>query len=186
MQLEAQDYLRLVESNKSIVVLDTESFGFNADFGTLICGSVKQVNGDTDTYHIEQLGNDRKVARELKERLEDADAWVTFYGKGHDIPFINTRLLRHGLKPVGLRPHIDMYYQLKYKLKMASKSQAAFASWLDLPEKKMSVSADTWASMGANFDKNLKVIIKRCESDVATLDQLYQRCKHLIRDIKRG
>ena len=63
--------------------------------------------------------------------------------------------------------------------------QAAFASWLDLPEKKMSVSQDVWASMGASFYKNRRIVTARCESDVTTLEQLYLRAKHLVRDIKR-
>lgn len=185
MQLPAHDFLRLVEANKTLVVLDTESSGFNGDYGAIICASLQPLGGKMQTFRVEQLGNDKKVVREAKEALEAADAWVTYYGKGHDIPLLNTRLLKWGLKPVDPRPHIDMYFQLKYKLKMASKSQAAMANWLDLPEKKMSVSQDIWASLGYNFRSNMKVIVERCESDVLTLGQLYVRTKHMIRDITR-
>lgn len=174
-----------MESHKSLVILDTESAGFNGDYGTLICGSVKAYDGPIQTFSIRALGNDQKVARDLKARLEEADCWVTFYGKGHDIPLINTRLLKWGVEPVNPRPHVDMFFQLKSKLRLARKSQAHFASWLDLPEKKMSVSPDTWASLGVNFDKNMKIIMTRCESDVTTLEQIYDKCKHLIRDVTR-
>lgn len=184
MQLEAQDYLRLIEGNGTLAVLDTESQGFQGDYGSIICGSIK-MGGALTTYAVAQLGNDKKVVRQIKEALEAADAWVTFYGKGHDLPLINTRLLRWGIAPVDPRPHIDMYYQLKYKTRMGSRSQAHFARWLELPTLKMDVSPDVWAGLAANFRVNIETIKTRCEGDVNTLEQLYERTKHLIREVKR-
>lgn len=185
MQLDAQDFIRLVEANKSLAIWDTESIGFNADYGTLLCGSVKRVNGDVVTFKVEQLGNDRKVARELKEYLESFDAWVTYYGKGHDVPFLNTRLLRHGLHPVERRPHIDLFFSLKYGLKLSSKSQAQLLSFLGTDQQKLHLGPENWADLGKDFTKRMRNIVERCESDVEGLEAGFHRTKHVIRDIKR-
>jgi uncharacterized protein YprB with RNaseH-like and TPR domain len=185
VQLDAQDFIRLVESNRSLAIWDTESVGFNADYGTLLCGSIKTVHGGIETYQVVQLGNDKRVAREFKERLESFDAWVTYFGKGHDVPFLNTRLLRHGLDPVERRPHIDLFYSLKYALKLSSKSQAQLLSFLGTPEQKLHLGPDSWAELGVDFNKRMKAIVERCESDVMGLEAGFHRTKHVIRDIKR-
>jgi hypothetical protein len=185
MQLDAQDFIRLAESHKSIAIWDTESVGFSADYGTLLCGSVKVINGPISTFEIAQLGNDKKVARELKDYLESFDAWVTYFGKGHDVPFVNTRLVRHGLMPLEPRPHIDLFFSLKYRLKLSSKSQAQLLSFLGTDQQKLHLGPDNWAELGADFTKRMKNIVERCESDVDGLEAGFHRTKHLIRDIKR-
>lgn len=185
MQIEPSVFLPLVEKAKKIAIMDTESFGFNGDYGTIICATIKPYGGKPTTFKIKQLGNDKAVIREARDYLEEFDAWVTFFGKGHDIPLLNTRLLRHGLDPISPRPHIDLYFTLKPKLRTASKTQAHLLRFLGTSEQKMSVSPQEWGEMGMSFTKNLRTIVSRCESDVEGLEALYNRTKHLIRDIKR-
>jgi len=185
VKLEAQDFIRLVENNKSMAIWDTESIGFNADYGTLLCGSVKTVNGPVKTFRVEQLGNDRKVARELKEYLESFDCWVTQYGKMHDVPFVNTRLLRHGLEPLEPRPHIDVFFVVKSRLRLSSASQAQVLSFLGTSTQKYHLGPDNWAELGCDFEARMKEIVKRCELDVKGLEQGFHKIKHIVRDVKR-
>lgn len=147
--------------------------------------SVKPFGKKAVSFAIEQLGNDKRVVREAKEYMESFDVWVTYYGKSHDLPLLNTRLLKWNLPPVSPRPHIDLYYQLKYKLRMGRRSQAHLLSFLSTPEQKMSVSPDVWASLASNFKTNLKILIERCESDVKGLEDLYKRTRHLIINVTR-
>jgi hypothetical protein len=121
----------------------------------------------------------------MKEYLEAADCWVTYYGKGHDVPLLNTRLVKWGLAPVEPRPHIDLYFVLKYKLKTARRSQAHLLEFFGTPQQKMTVSPDLWAGLAANFEPNMKILVRRCESDCRGLEALYDRTRALIRDIKR-
>ena len=186
MQLDTQDFLRLVEYNKSIGFFDLESTGFKGDYNSIIVGSITA--GDiTTSYPIRQVSNDRGIIREIKEHLEGLDCWVTYYGKGFDLPMINTRLLKWGMKPVVKRPHIDLYYTLKYNLNTSRKSLGHMVSWLGIPEQehKMGVSADTWNQLAVDFKKNIKILTERCESDTRILKDLYNKTKHLIMDIKR-
>jgi len=136
------------------------------------------------SFSIKQAGNDQRVVREAKILLEKFDAWVTYYGKGFDIPMLNTRLLRWGQDPIAKRPHVDMYYSLKANILTARRSQGHLLSWLMTPEQKMSVSAEAWNEVLTSPRKAIGKMIERCESDVAGLESLYQRTKHLIREIK--
>lgn len=188
MKLDETDFLRLVENNNSIVFFDLESTGFKGDYNSIIVGSILHFKYKNATNHsIAQVGNDKRVVREIKEHLEAADCWVTYYGKGFDIPMLNTRLLKWGMKPVEKRPHLDLYFTLKSNLNTSRKGLGHMVRWLQVPDKeqKMDVSPDTWASLATDFDKNIRIMEKRCESDVVILRDLYNRTKHLVREIKR-
>ena len=185
MQIDAQKYLRLVENAKTLVFLDIEASGLRGDYNSVLVTSIKPFGRKPVSRVVLQPGNDQRVVRETKEALETADVWVTYYGKGYDIPMLNTRLLKWGIAPIEKRPHIDLYYALKYKLLTARRSQGHLLEWLETPQSKMSVSAEVWAGVAANPGPNLRMLRARCESDAAGLEALYRRTSHLLVDITR-
>lgn len=185
MNIEPEVFLRLIEQAGTLLFVDIESTGLRGDYNSVLVVSAKPYDKPADTYAVGQPGNDKKVVREAKERLEAADAWVTYYGKGFDIPMLNTRLLKWGYKPIAKRPHLDMYYTLKSNLLTARRSQSHLLSWLDTPEQKMTVGADVWNDVLRNFKGAMSTLIERCESDVAGLEALYKKTKHLVRELKK-
>ena len=185
MQIEPQVFLDLVEEGDKLAFIDIESTGLKGDYNSILVVSVKPYGKLPYSFSVSQPGNDQKVVREAKEELEQYECWVTYYGKGFDIPMLNTRLLKWGLDPIDKRPHVDMYYTLKSNILTGRRSQSHLLSWLHTPEQKMSVSADTWSEMAVNPKKNMPIMIKRCESDTTGLEALYRKTRHLIRDITR-
>lgn len=185
MEIDTQDYLRLVENSNSICFFDLESTGLKGDYNSVLVVSIKPIIGQPITFSIKQLGNDQKVVRDAKECLESFDCWVSYYGKGFDIKMLNTRLLKWGHMPIDKRPHIDMYYALKNKLATGRKSQAHLLEWLGTPQKKMTVGASVWSEMGFKMKTHMPTMIERCQSDTEGLQAMYERTKHLIGDINR-
>lgn len=186
MQIEAQDYIRLVESANTLCFFDIEATGLRGDYNSVLVASIKPYNSDPYSIVVKQPGNDQGVVREVKSELEKYDCWVTYYGKGFDIPMINTRLLKWRCAPVDKRHHIDMYYSLKSNLLTARRSQGHLLSWLGTPEQKMTVGADVWNEVIQDpKGPAMKTMIERCESDVIGLQGLYEKTKHVLREIKR-
>lgn len=193
MQLDAQNFLDLVENKKTLYFFDTESQGLEGDYGRLYISSIKPYRSKVMTLNIGENASDKGLARETRDILEGADAWATYYGKGHDIPLLNTRLTRWGYAPVTPKPHIDMYYVLRYKLKTARRSQAHMLEFLQDTMKlmgikqqaKMTVSPNVWSDLWQNFTDNIAILRSRCASDVEGLEALYRVTRHLIRDIKK-
>lgn len=185
MNIDVQDFLRLVESSKTIAFIDIEATGLRGDYNSVLCVSVRPYHRSPVTYSIVRPGNDQSAALRAKSHLEALDCWVTYFGKGFDLPMLNTRLLRWGHPPIEKRPHIDLYYTLKANLLTARRSQGHLLSWLQTPETKMGVSAEAWNDVLMNPKTAMKTMVRRCESDTAGLQALYERTKHLIKEIKR-
>lgn len=185
MQLDSQDFLRLTEKAGTLAFVDLEATGLRGDYNSILVVSILKFGHSPVSFAVEQPGNDRKVVREAKELLETCDAWVTYYGKGFDLPMINTRLLRWGIHPVSKRPHIDLYFTLKYNILTARRSMAHLSRWLDTAQQKKDMSPDSWAGIVGNIKKYMPEMIARCESDTKETRDLYLKVKHLIREIKR-
>lgn len=193
MQLDAQNFLDLVETTHKLASWDTESTGLAGDYGSIICASVKPFGRDPITFAVEQLGNDRKVVRELADHLATFEGWITYYGKGHDVPLVNTRLVRWGLPPLVRRPHLDLYFTVKHRTKTGRRSQAHMLEFLeetmeDLgiePASKMTISPNVWADLARKFTANMRILRARCESDTVGLEALYRMTRRLVRDITR-
>lgn len=184
MNVEPDVFIRLTQQAGTLAFWDIETNNLKADYGSGLVVSVKPYGKKPKTFTVEQPGNDQRVVREARDYLNTFDAWCTYYGKGFDVPFLNTRLLRHKQRPLALIPHIDMFFQLKPKTIMGSKSMASYAAFLKLQQQKMHIGPDTWADVNVNAD-NLALLVKRCESDTKVLEQVFDAAKHLIRDIKR-
>jgi len=129
MQIDTQDYLRLVEKNKSIVFVDIEAAGLRADYGAALVVSIKPHGRAVYSKSVTRVGNDKALMKWTKAELEKYDCWVTYYGKGFDIPFLNTRMLVHGLEMIEKRHHLDMYYALRYRLLTARRSLGHLVCW---------------------------------------------------------
>lgn len=195
MQLDPQRYLDLVESSGRLVFIDTESSGgLIGDYGQITVATVKPFNQPPRSYVMGANFQDKGLVKEFRDDLANADCLVSFFGKGYDVPIVNTRLIRWGYKPLAKRHHIDLYFVLKPKLKTARKSQAHLLDFLGdtmkllgiKPEVKMSVSPNVWADLASDYTRNINILKTRCESDCTGLESLYKVTRHLIADIKVG
>lgn len=186
MQIDVQEYLSLVERTNELVFLDIEATGLRGDYNSVLCVSFLPYGETPYSFHIKQPGNDKKVVREVREELSRFSCICTYYGKGFDVPMLNTRLLKWGFDPLPRKYHLDLYYLGKSHLLTARRSQGHLLSWLEAPEQKMTVGADVWNQVLMNPENAMPQMIARCESDVLGLQELYNKIKHLARDLKRG
>lgn len=147
---------------------------------------MRPYKGKTVTFTVDRPGDDRTVIKNLRDELEKYQVIVGYYSKGFDIPMLRGRLLRHGMTDVKSILHIDMYYALKFKVNPARRSQAHISEWLSLEHKKMTLGPQVWNDVLANPKKNIPILVRRCEADVIELEDIYARCRHLIKDVKKG
>jgi hypothetical protein len=187
VQIDAQNYLDILEKENGICFWDIESTGLRGDYNSILVVSIKPFSGKPVTMSIVQPGNDQKLVRDVKKELEKYSCWVTYFGKGFDLKMLDTRLLKWKCRPVEKRHHIDLFFTLKHHLLTSRRSQGHLLRWLDAPAQKMGVSADEWTKILSDpLGEPMRIMRKRCESDVVGLEELYKKTRHLVMDIKRG
>lgn len=185
MNIDPQIFLTMAERVGAVCMFDIETTGREADYHSVLSLSIKPHGCKPYSFLATKPGDDRELLKAAVDDLEQYPVWVTYYGKGFDVPFIRTRLVKHGYPDLKKQLHLDMYWLGKSNLLTGRRSQAHLLEWLDTPEKKMTVSADLWNKVLEDPAKYMKVIQKRCESDCIGLEMLYDRIKYLTKDISR-
>lgn len=185
MNVHPQEYLTWMEDLKKIAFFDIEASGLNGDYNSVLCVSVKPYGRRPFTYTVDTPGDDHDVVEAAVESLSQYSCIVGYYSSGFDVPMLRTRMLSHGMGDFPPIYHIDLYFKLRSKLKMARKSQAQVLAFLRTPEQKMGVAPEMWNRVLSDPRKHMPTMVARCESDVKGLEAAYRKTRHLIKDIKR-
>lgn len=186
MQLDTQEFLSLAEhAPNGICMVDIECSGLRGDYNSTLVVSIKPFGKKPYTSTVERPGEDRKLLRWARHELSKYAMWVSFYGKGFDILFLNTRLAHWGMKPIPKKPHLDLYWTARGKLLLARRSMAHISEYLECPTKKYSLSPEVWNLVLRNPKKGLPILIRRCEQDVIELEDVYKRLKVFVDNVNR-
>ncbi len=84
---------------RKIVIMDLESSSLEADAGIIIGAGLMPVLGRSEYFEARKTSQEKILLTNLLKRLEKYDVIVTWAGNGFDVPFLTTRLLKHGLNP---------------------------------------------------------------------------------------
>lgn len=169
-----------------IIAWDLETTNLNANFGYLLCGGWK-VLGEKKAHVIDitqtknfkkDCTNDKELCKRLYDVLSEADMWITWFGCYFDVPYLNSRLLRHDLPPLPPVPHLDGWKVARYKLKLNSNRLQSVTSFLGLDDK-TPLDGPTWVRAMAGHRKSIRYVVEHCRQDCEVLEQVYQKLKPL-------
>ena len=162
---------------------DIESTNLDASIGMMLCACVKERGGSIETFacDISQLPfDDHKMVVAIRNCLESYDYVVTWYGQKFDIPFLNTRLLMHGERPLERLRHIDLYYTARFKMKLHSNRLGVVAETLFGSSDKSRVLGPEWIKAMMGEQESLDYIIKHCQIDVAELEKVFDSLRGFV------
>lgn len=103
-----------------LVILDLESSSLEADAGIVVGAGLMTEAGRAEYLEARKSREEKTVLLKLLGRLERYDLIVTWSGNGFDVPFLTTRLLKHGLDPrpfLGKR-RLDLNLVVKSNLRL--------------------------------------------------------------------
>lgn len=174
---------------------DFEMSNLSADFGQLLCGCFchydpgrKDGVGRVETFQLRDYKvkrwDDRSLALQLRDKLQEFDLVVSWNGIKFDIPFLNTRLERYGDREVKLSHHLDLMYTARFKLRLSNASLDNVSRYLNVDDTKTKMDPSQWVKAMGGHTASYKYIIKHCILDVKVLAQVYHKTKHLVREIK--
>lgn len=182
------DY-KFIEPKARILLWDIETSHLKADFGTVLCCGWKWL--DEKRIHVPAITdyrgwdhdatNDKNLIRDFAKVLTEADIWVTYYGKGFDVPYIQAKLLEHGLPFLPNTRHVDLFFTVKHNMAISRKSLANVSWFLRLNAKKTPVDGRTWKKAMTGHKQSIKYVVDHCYSDVELLEEAYLRLRPLVR-----
>lgn len=177
----------------SVCFFDIEATSLKGNFGRLLCVSGAEDNGKVTTFRADdpelegtRLRDDSRVAVAARDYLEQFDIIVGWNSKGYDIPFLNTRLLMAGERPVRTRWQIDLMWKAKkFSLALHSARLDAVAKTFRTPHQKTSLDPDIWLD-AALLDKDaMDYVVEHCEADVLVLREVFRHLKPLLKELRR-
>lgn len=167
-------------SQISCCVFDLETSNLCADFGILLCGVVKGAHGKARVFRGDQLNpkwmtrrsDDSKVLAAIVQELDQYDIWIAHNGNRFDVPFLRTRLLRHGMRELPTKKLVDPVLLARNKLRMSYNSLEKLANHLGC-NSKTDVRPEMWLAAALDGDKTaMKYITEHCVEDVNTLEMV--------------
>src|SRR5438128_10674171 len=103
-----------------IVILDIETTSLEGDAGVLVGAGLMSDAGRGEYLEARRTREEKSLLSKLTKRLESYDVLVTWNGRSFDIPFLTTRLMKHGLdpRPILRTAHIDLADVVKSRLRL--------------------------------------------------------------------
>ena len=129
------------------------------------------------------INNDFEVVKAIYDVLKHADAVVTHNGKRFDWKFLQTRLMYHGLGPLGNIHHIDTKQTASRHLYSFNNRLGYLGEWLANDKKLDHEGWDLWVDVSNDCEKAKKKMTAYCKQDVLLLEKVFERLKPLISNI---
>lgn len=174
--------------NFRIGLWDLEASGLAATFGGLFCGTVKELNGSSVTFRIDESPtykkepwDDHDVAVKVRDELETYQLVIGYNsigwgGRGFDLPFLNSRLLRHRERILSPEvKHVDLYMVARNKLKLHSNRLEALLEHLGTRVRKTPLKPEDWRRASAGDKKAMDRIVSHNVPDVVALEECFLR-----------
>ena len=103
-----------------IVILDLETSSLAADAGIIVGAGLMTEAGKSEYLQAGKTSEEKPLLTKLLKRLETFDVIVTWSGRGFDIPFLTSRLLKHKMdpRPIFSKMHLDLNEVVKSRMRL--------------------------------------------------------------------
>ncbi len=164
-----------------IGILDIEADGLKADFSTMLTWSIKDLGGETHYDVVTKADlfsgdSDRHIVESAVNMLKNYSIIIGYYSTKYDLPFIRTKALHYGIDfpSYGSLYHFDLFYTVKAKLCLSSKSLDNTCNYLGISGK-TPLDKEIWRLAKYGDPEALHSVLVHNVADVAITEQLYQR-----------
>jgi len=157
--------------NKSWAFWDLETTNLNASIGRVLCGTVYTEPSRYDTFS--NWKDDRRTCVKIRDRLEQFDYAVSYNGLRFDLPYLNTRLLKHGERPLKPLRHVDLIWTARSALRLHSNRLQVVGQTMLGVSGKTNLDGDIWGAASVGDKAALAYIIEHCEADCLELAKIF-------------
>jgi uncharacterized protein len=168
-----------------VVILDIETTSLEADAGTLVSVGLMSDVGHGEYLEAKRTSEERSLLLKLAKRLESYDVMVTWNGRSFDVPFLTTRLMKHGIdpRPILRKSHIDLADVVKGRLRLTFTYLDHVCDFFQIDRKKGPMGLDVphlYVRALEGDRKALLSIREHCLDDLRATRQVFLRLKPLL------
>lgn len=168
-----------------IVILDIESTSLEADAGVLISAGLISDAGRPEYLEAKKTNEEKPLLSKLVKRLENYDVLVTWNGRSFDLPFLTTRLMKHGLDPTPIlrKSHIDLADTVKSRLRLTFTYLDHVCDFFEISRRKGPMGLDVphlYVRALEGDRKALTAIREHCLDDLQATRQVFLKLKPLL------
>lgn len=177
------------EKKLKVLLWDIETTHLKANYGYMLCIGWKWLD-EPKVHHVKindspsfkkDPTNDRYLIEEFRKVLEQADVVVYHYGMYFDYPYLQTRALIHGLRPLPNVPAVDTWRIARKNLALNSNSLKTITEVIS-GEEKTPLDMTIWVRAMAGHTPSIDYVVKHCVQDVVVLEQVYKRLMAFRKD----
>jgi uncharacterized protein YprB with RNaseH-like and TPR domain len=169
---------------------DIECDNLRADFGTVLSWCIKEKDGPItcDVIKKEELFNgtyDRRVVQSFVDEMNTYDIIIGYNSIYFDMPYMRAKALHYGIDFPGYGEikHWDLYFTVKSKLCISSKSLANVCDWLGIVGK-TPIDKDIWRRAKYGDPDALSEVLRHNKGDVEILEEVHNRLEFSRKWIK--
>jgi len=175
---------------EKIGFLDIETTNLDADFGYILCWSLKELDGElihssVTTKEIREYRFDERLMRDFLQAIKPYNRLVGYYSKNFrfDIPFLRTRALKWNLEFPQYRDvfFTDAFDLVKPKLKLHRNRLEVACDLLNIPSKGHRLNPEVWQRAQAGSKDALDYIQTHCDEDVLSLEAVFKRLQGFVK-----
>ncbi len=143
-------------------------------------------DGEAELIFSGNERDEREALEWLKEKLENCNLIITWYGSGFDIPFLLTRAVLHGvdLSKLAEIPMLDLYQWAKANLILNSYKMTSVARFLGIDEETGDFAGADVLTLFKLWErgesKASDMIVQHCKEDLHVLKRVHERLKPAI------
>lgn len=156
--------------------------------GNIIAYSAKWLNGKQITKGLpdypgykKDVVDDRKLVKDLRNILNEAEIVVTQNGNKFDIPMINARIAKHNLSPASSFQSVDTLVSAHKAFKFPSYSLNDMCAYFGIGQKQEHEGFPLWKKCIAGDMKAWARMLKYNKHDVELTEELYLRIRPFIK-----
>lgn len=126
------------------------------------------------------INDDEAVVREAYRVLHDADQVITFNGKKFDWKYLQTRLYKYKLPPLGKLKHIDLCAEAKKNLYLFNNRLTTVGKFMVGQDKMENGGWQLWCDVMDKIPAAMQLMTEYCKQDVNLLEPIYRDMRPLI------
>jgi uncharacterized protein YprB with RNaseH-like and TPR domain len=181
-----------------VTVFDIEATDLGGNFGRLLCCSfidldsttVETFRRDRRPWKGKKLTEDVKLAVAIRDRLEKSDIIVGWNSILYDVPFINTRLVAAGERPVRIGEkhgshHLDlMYYAGGQSMRLPGRRLDLVAKFFHTDNAKTPLTPEVWANAATGDPEGMAEVVEHCEADIQVTKDVFFKLAPFVKKIQ--